>query len=189
MGSACFRASPAFQSLIWGKKSPFWWCHLPFPCHFYSLSLLKRKTLISKSPIFFQHPPRGGSPGCPELVSSFWDGTNRRCTHGWGGLRAVGWGLCLRRGWTRLPGRARAIQLLFVLVVIYALVIISGCWVIYDGSFWKKVLQPLISVLLLAKHGGVGDKKTTGGVRQQFTMSQDFKLRTKKTPCITRAHF
>jgi len=32
----------------------------------------------------------------------------------------------------QLPGHAQAIQLLFVLVVIYALMIISACWVIYN---------------------------------------------------------
>lgn len=61
--------------------------------------------LISKSPVFFQHTPGGVSPG---------------------------WGLCLRRGWMQLPQCAWAIQLLFVLVVIYTWVIFSACWVIYD---------------------------------------------------------
>lgn len=180
MESACFRASPTLQSLIWGKKNPFWWCYLPFPCHSYSLLLLKRKMLISKSPICLQHTLGGGSPGS----------TNRRCGYSSGGLRAVGWGLRPRQGWTRLPGHARAIQLLFVSVVIYALVIISACWVIYDWCLWKKVLQPLIGVLLLAKLVGAGDRKQPEEYASSLLRFRTSSWRQKKTPtCITVAHF
>lgn len=82
--------------------------------------IIKRKMSISKSPLCFQHTLGGGGQGQLRRVRG-------------GGMRSAS--KVDAAPWS-CSGHSAAV----VLVVIYVLVIISARCIIYNESFWKKVL-------------------------------------------------
>lgn len=152
--------------------------------------------LVPKSPIYLQHPPGGGSPGCLERVWNFWDTTSGRCGCSSGGVKGGGMRSASLARVDAAPwacsGRSAAVCHGGDLRPGGHLT--SASWVIYDRSLWKKVLQPLRGVLLLAERVGAGDRKQPEEYASSLpclgTSRRGQKTHTHTPPtCITVAHF